>query len=85
MSLIEQSNKSLRVLGLSRRILIVLAMELGWINVLDVLVFLRNAYPRCENHASHVHALELKLLCTDGIGIQTTRKVVDALIAHGVV
>lgn len=85
MSLIEQSNKSLRVLGLPRRILVILALELGWINVLDVLNFLRHKYPMCECHASHVRALEMKLIRAHSIGKKTAGKIITTMIAKGII
>lgn len=85
MSLIEQSNRSLRTLGLPHQILVILACELGWINVLDVLNFLRHKHPSGESRASYINALEVKLIGVNGIGTKTVKKIVDTFITNGII
>ncbi len=86
MALIDKSNRSLHILGLKDQVRILLATELGWINVLDILVFLRHTSGEwSEGRATAKQRIENKLIRCNGLGKARIRMVVDALIQHEII
>lgn len=86
MALIEHSNRSLCALGLPNYILLLLATELGWINVMDVLTFLHHKNNgRLESRATHRKQIENRLICCNGFGTSRVKKVVASLITHDII
>lgn len=77
-------NTQLNKIGLPQQVVGILEKELGWVRVLDVLVFLSAESQYAKSRPHNISALERKLLRTNGLWVKRTKQIIDALMAHDI-